>query len=248
MCYSFTPVRTPDGILWLPKKVVDQYEKDGWVERADEVFPRGPAEVWRWIKGGVQSSEMVFDMVPRFYLKAGNPSLDEVLKRKRSKKKGGDGFDSYNARSESILEKATFRAPWAEGKRMVVPVSAWRERPNMEEAPPEFKGREFRIHLSDPKNLAGIWERWENKQGEILESFAIITVDSLGNDMLRGIWHERCPLILDHRQVEEWLDPKTSPEQAFKMIRPYPSDEMKLEEIIRPRPDDPQLSLFAPPA
>jgi putative SOS response-associated peptidase YedK len=65
--------------------------------------------------------------------------------------------------------------------------------------------------------------------------------------MLRGIWHERCPLILDHQQVEEWLDPKTGPEQAFKMIRPYPSDEMKLEEIIRPKPDDPQLSLFAPP-
>lgn len=108
---------------------------------------------------------MRFDLVPRFYLKKENFPLVEMLKRKRSKKNGRTGFDSYNARSESILERASFRTPWAESIRMVVPILAFRERPNEEEAPKEFQGRENIIHLASSKNLAGVYDRWMNTLG-----------------------------------------------------------------------------------
>jgi putative SOS response-associated peptidase YedK len=233
MCYSFKPVKTLEGLRWLPEKVFRKLQAEGRISGEPEwIFPGDRPYVYTWIDGEIQDCAMRFDLVPRFYLKKENLPLEDMLKRKRSKKQGGDGFDSYNARSESILAKASFRAPWAESKRLVVPASAFRERPNMEGAPKEFKGREYMVHLGAPKYLAGIWDRWENQQGEVLESFSILTVDSLGNPLLRGIWHERCPLILEDAQVEEWLDPKTRPERALDMIRLYPGEGMSLEEVI----------------
>lgn len=246
MCYSFTPVKTPEGVIWLPKKVFDHFRDEGRISFDPGIFPGDRPYVYTWMDGEIQEREMRFDLVPRFYLKKESPPLAEMLKRKASRKKGGDGFDSYNARFESLLERASYRTPWAESKRMVVPVSAYRERPNEEDAPAEFRGREYVIHLAASKNLAGIHDRWVNRQGEMLDSFSIITVSSAGNPLIESIYHRRCPLILDHAQVEEWLDPKTTPERALGMIRLYPADEMTLEEITRPKvPKTPeQTNLF----
>ncbi|MBW8889412.1 MAG: SOS response-associated peptidase family protein [Fibrobacteres bacterium] len=250
MCYSFTPVQDPSGaITWLPRKVLDQLLKEGRIQAPEEVFPGDRANIFRWTDLGVAPAGMRFDLVPRFYLRKEDLPLEAMLKRKRSRKQGGDGFSSYNARSESLLERPAFRGPWLESKRMIVPVSAFRERPNMDGAPEEFRGRDFRILSSGPMILAGIWDAWRNREGENLESFSIITVDSAGNPLLRSIWHERCPLILDPDQVGKWLNPETSPEEAMKMIRLHPSEGMRLEEIAPPAPgkkpgEAQQTSLF----
>ncbi len=244
MCYAFTPVKTPEGIIWLPKKVLLQYQAQGKVfpDGDDWVFPGHRPQIFTWIDGEIGAKEMHWDLVPRFYLQKENLPVAEMLKRKKSRKQGGDGFSSYNARSESMTELASFRKPWAESKRMVVPVSGFRERPNEEDAPAEFRGREYTIHLAGTKNLAGIHDRWENAQGESLDSFTIITVDSKGNPLLESIYHPRCPLILDHAQVEEWLDAKTTPERAKEMIKLYSAKDMTLEEMIKPPspPADPK--------
>jgi putative SOS response-associated peptidase YedK len=244
VCYAFTPVQDPSGaITWLPRKVLDQYVKAGRILPPEEIFPGDRADIFRWTDEGPGLAEMRFDLVPRFYLKKEILSLEAMLKRKRSRKRDGDGFSSYNARSESLLERAAFRGPWLESKRMAVPISAFRERPNMEGAPAEFRGREYLIRLEATKFLAGLWDRWENGRGETLESFSILTVDSLGNGLLRSIWHERCPLILEPDQAKRWLDPGTPPEEAMRMIRVYPADAMRLEEID-PGLEAQQTSLF----
>jgi putative SOS response-associated peptidase YedK len=232
VCYAFTPVQDPSGaITWLPRKVLDQYLKAGLISPPEEIFPGDRTDIYRWIGPGPEPAEMRFDLVPRFYLQKERLPLGEMLKRKRSRKRDGDGFSSYNARSESLLERAAFRGPWLESKRMAVPISAFRERPNMDGAPADFRGRDYRIHLPGTKFLAGIWDRWENGRGESLESFSILTVDSLGNGLLRSIWHERCPLILEPEEAQRWLDPATTPEEALRMIRLYPAEAMRLEEI-----------------
>ena len=238
MCYAFTPVSGPAGaITWLPKKVIEQYLQQGLIREAEWIYPGDRSNVFTWIDGEIAATPMRFDLVPRFFLARENLPLADMLKRKQSRKKSGDGFSSYNARSETLLEKASFRTPWAESKRVVVPVSAFRERPNEDDAPPEFRGREYIVHLAAPKNLAGIYDRWTNPQGETLESFGIITVDSTANPLLRSIYHPRCPLILDHAQVEAWLDPETTPARALEMIKLFPADSMSLEEVPRaPKP------------
>jgi putative SOS response-associated peptidase YedK len=134
-----------------------------------------------------------------------------------------------------MAELPAFREAWRLGRRMAAPAAAFRERPNMDGAPPESKGKEYEIHLDGTCYLAGLWDAWENSRGERLESCSIITVDSLGNPVLRGIWHERCPLILDEDQVQEWLDPKTPPERAMEMVRLFPADRMEAR-LAPPRP------------
>lgn len=244
MCYAFTPVQDPSGaITWLPRKVLDQYLKEGRIRPPEEIFPGDRTDLYQWIGEGLAPAEMRFDLVPRFYLKKEGLPLEAMLKRKRSRKRDGDGFSSYNARSESLLERAAFRGPWQESKRMAVPITAFRERPNMDDAPAEFRGKEYLIHLDGPKFLAGVWDRWENGRGESLDSFAILTVDSLGNGLLRSIWHERCPLILEPDEARRWLDPKTTPEEALRMIRVYPAEAMRLEKID-PGREAQQTSLF----
>jgi putative SOS response-associated peptidase YedK len=236
MCYAFTPVQDPSGALtWLPRKVLDQLIREGRIDPPEDVFPGDRTWIYRWTDEGIAPAEMRFDLVPGFYLAKENPDLEAMLKRKRSRKIGSDGFSSYNARSESLLDRAAFRGPWLESKRMVVPISAFRERPNMEGAPKEHLGHEYRIRLSSPKNLAGIWDRWRNREGEVLDSFSIITVDSEGNALLRSIGHERCPLILGSDASRKWLHPDTTPEEAMNMIRVHPAEGMQLEELT-PRP------------
>jgi putative SOS response-associated peptidase YedK len=61
-------------------------------------------------------------------------------------------------------------------------------------------------------------------------------VDSLGNGKLRGIWHERCPVILTEAQLEEWLDPRTTPERALQMCLVFPADRMEVEEVPKEAP------------
>jgi putative SOS response-associated peptidase YedK len=235
MCYAFTPVQDPSGALtWLPRKVIEQFLKEGRIQAPVEIFPGDRTDIFRWTDQGIAPSGMRFDLVPRFFLAKENPALEAMLKRKRSRKQGSDGFSSYNARAESLLERPAFRGPWLESKRMVVPVSGFRERPNMDEAPKEFRGKEYRIRLSGPKSLAGIWDAWRNRQGESLESFSIITVDSADNPLLRSIWHERCPLILESDEAEKWLNPATTPAEAMKMIRLHPAAGMQVEEMAPP--------------
>lgn len=242
MCYSFTPVKSPDGIIWLPKKVLEQYKRDGTIKQIeDDIFPGQNAIIWIWSRE-IEPREMRFDMVPRFYKT--NLMMAEMLKRKASKKRGEEGFPSYNARSETILERASWKTPWHERKRMVVPVTQFRERPNEEDAPKEFQNKEYIIHLDGQKNLVGLYDRWQNDKGEVLDSFGIITVASNGNALLESIHHTRCPVILDNQQVEEWLDPKTPPERAMEMLKLYSADAMTLEDITKPKPENPQQSLF----
>jgi putative SOS response-associated peptidase YedK len=253
MCYSFTPIADPDSgnITWIPPKVRIQLEREGKVRKIEPRFPGDIAEFWRWVKDGIESRQGRFDLVPRFFKT--HLSLSAMLAEKNSRRKDSEGFSSHNARSESMLQKPTWKGPWRERKRMVIPISEFRERANAEDAPIGFKGREFAIRLDSQKNLAGIYDRWENETGEVMESFGIITVPSKGNALLESIWHPRCPLILDNEEVERWLDPETTPEQALRMVKLYPSDKMTLKEIIKDRsagnggstgPEDQQLSLF----
>jgi putative SOS response-associated peptidase YedK len=232
MCYGYHRLELPDGRRgWISEKdlrKLPMWEQakirgDGWQ------FARDMAPVL--LEGG-RGAVMRFDLVPRWYLQREGLPLAETLKRKQSRAKGQRGFDSYNARSESVRELPSFRAPWAEGKRCVVQVDMFRERPNMDEAPKEFRGKEYNVHLDAPRFAAGLWDRWERGE-EALESFAILTVDSAGNDVLRGIWHERCPVLLTEAEALEWVDPKTPLDRAAALCRLLDAEHMDARLVPR---------------
>ncbi len=241
MCYSYKPVIGPDGRSYrIPTKDFKAAEhagriKEVWTE--DGIRYHYARDTVAAIVGkDYRVTPMRWDLIPRGFM-AGHPNLTlaEVIKKKNSRAKNPEtgkawGFDSYNARSEKVATTWSFKLPWKEGKRCVVPASDFRERPNMKEAPPEFKGKEYMVHLDKPSFLAGIWDTWIRGE-ESLDSLSIVTLDSEGNKALRDIWHERCPVILNEMEAEEWLDPKTTPARAKQMCMLFPEGRMGVEVV-----------------
>jgi putative SOS response-associated peptidase YedK len=72
-----------------------------------------------------------------------------------------------------------------------------------------------------PFGMAGLFERWLNVDGEILNSCTIVTTDA--NDLLRPI-HDRMPVIVAPAQYARWLDPEHA--DVTDLIAPYPSAAM----------------------
>jgi putative SOS response-associated peptidase YedK len=87
-----------------------------------------------------------------------------------------------------------------------------------------------------------LWERWQPKEGEGLETFTILTTDP--NELTEPV-HNRMPVILERRDYDRWLaigDPARPP---VDLLRPYPAEKMLVwpvsERVGNVRNDDPQL-------
>jgi putative SOS response-associated peptidase YedK len=106
---------------------------------------------------------------------------------------------AFNARAEEIEHKP-FWSKSLRSRRCLVPVTGWRE----------FTGeakhrRPFQFHYAQQLfAFAGLWDRWAAPDGELVDSFAIVTVAA--NDVVRPV-HDRMPLRVDPTVYDEWLDP-----------------------------------------
>ena len=121
-------------------------------------------------------------------------------------------FSTYNARLDGVLEKPTWRRPFSE-KHCLVPVSNFIE-PIYQG---EFAGNWVRFQEPTKKLLfaAGIWDEWRSPvDGEVIESFAILTHDPL--KPVEEMGHERSPLFLDEVGCGEWLALGEGPSDRVK--------------------------------
>jgi putative SOS response-associated peptidase YedK len=137
-------------------------------------------------------------------------------------------FSSFNARSDSLQDKATFRGAWAKGQRCIIPASAFFEWPSKKLVAPDTKRSEHEIKLTDQVifSMAGIWDVNGVPGQEPLKSCAIITTEA--NEAVGAIPHNRMPVILPPDKESEWLDPETDPEAAFRILQQYPDEKMKV--------------------
>ncbi len=74
----------------------------------------------------------------------------------------------------------------------------------------------------EPFAMAGLWERWQGRGGQVIESCVIITTDA--NETVAEA-HERMPVILEPSAYGQWL---TSMDKAVltALLRPYPAERM----------------------
>jgi len=111
------------------------------------------------------------------------------------------GNRMINARAESLSEKPAFRKAF-KTQRCIIPASGFYEWQKTE------KGKKpYYLFRSDrnPISLAGLWERWTDREtGEMIESCAIITTSA--SPSLKEI-HDRMPVILNEVKTRQWLDP-----------------------------------------
>ena len=124
-----------------------------------------------------------------------------------------------NARAEGIEAKPSFRGP-VRHRRCIVPASGFYEwgRQGTGKQPYFVRPAENEVF-----SLAGIWDRWEGKQGEVIESVAIITTSA--NELMQPI-HDRMPVILGKENVASWIAPQTELDKTLAMLKPFPPERM----------------------
>jgi len=134
-----------------------------------------------------------------------------------------------NARDDTILAKASFRAAIRHRRCLVIADGfyEWRKTPLKTRAPKQ----PFLIRRVDraPLAFAGLWESWLGADGSELDTACIVTTPA--NGLLAAI-HDRMPAILDPENFDAWLDErKTTPDEAMRLIRPAPDDLLEMVEI-----------------
>lgn len=125
---------------------------------------------------------------------------------------------TYNARSETVAEKPSFRDAWRLGRRCIIPAEAFYE--------PDWRSGKAvttRIARTDgqPIGIAGIWTGWKSPAGDIVRSFSMLTVNADEHPLMR-LFHKptdekRMIVILSESDFEAWL---TAPiDHAIELTR-----------------------------
>ena len=103
-------------------------------------------------------------------------------------------YKMINARAESISEKVSFKNAYKK-RRCIIPASGYYEWKK------ELDGKQayyIKEANDDVLAMAGIWEKWTNKEnGEIIESASIITCDA--NDYISDM-HHRMPVMISYNE------------------------------------------------
>lgn len=125
-----------------------------------------------------------------------------------------------NARSETVEEKPAFREAFKK-RRLLIPADGFYEWQKTEGKKQPFF---FQMRDESPFGFAGLWERWEGKEGHAINSCTILT--TAANEVLRPV-HDRMPVILAPDDYELWLDEDVRTRELLKdLLRPYPAAEM----------------------
>lgn len=130
-------------------------------------------------------------------------------------------------RSDCLQTAGFLRTAWLSGQRGIVPLAGfylWRRTPGRHHQP-------YYVHLVNRAifGAAAVWIRAETRDGEVIESCALITVDA--NPLLAEIGHttRQMPAILHRKDYDEWLT-STVP-RAESLLLPYPQDLMACHPV-----------------
>jgi putative SOS response-associated peptidase YedK len=127
------------------------------------------------------------------------------------------GNKLINAKSETILEKPSFKTSFRNKRCLVLADGYYEWRKEKEKIP-------YRITRKDksPFSLAGIWDRWVSADGEIIHSFSILTTAS--SPLMEQI-HDRMPVILNRQDEKKWLE-RTDEKELLDLLRPFPVEKL----------------------
>ena len=143
------------------------------------------------------------------------------------------GRRTYNARSETVADKPSFRDAWRHGRRCIVPVESFFE-PNWESG----RAVRWRIRRRDgaPMGLAGLWGAWRAPDGASLLSFTMLTVNADGHALMQRFHkpddEKRTVVVLDAADYDAWLDAPAARMRDF--LVPCPADRLEAEPAPRP--------------
>lgn len=196
MCSNFQPIKNHHA-NWLKEQFDCELPDTPWRE---EAYPTYPAP-FIYLKDGKPKCELAqFGLVPHW-----------ATEKKKF------GMRTYNARSETVHEKPSYRTAWRERRFGIVPVERFYE-PNWETG----KAQRWGIYRADgePACIASIWERFvDTETGEIIFSFSMLTINANGHPIMKHFHkpedEKRSVVVLNNNQYLQWLNADTRNAREF---------------------------------
>jgi len=134
---------------------------------------------------------------------------------------------NINARSETLLEKSSFKEPF-KTKRGIVPVNGyyeWVKDPFSKQSIPYMIHSLRKTYLG----IAAIYDYWyDNTIDHTLLTISLITTQP--NSIIEPI-HQRMPVILEQKDWKLWLDQNSSFHQLSQLFTPICSDLLKITKV-----------------
>lgn len=137
--------------------------------------------------------------------------------------------NTYNARSETVHEKPSYRDAWRLAQHCIIPAVAIYE--------PDWRsGRAVptRITRADgkPMGIAGLWSSWRNPAGELTFSYTMLTINADQHPFMRQFHkpddEKRSVVILNEQDYDTWLQAPARDSRAF--LYPFPAENLVAEQ------------------
>jgi putative SOS response-associated peptidase YedK len=154
--------------------------------------------------------------------------------------KGPDNrYSMINARAETVDSKPAYRNAFKR-RRCLIPSEGFYEWKAEAGGKTPFL---IRRRDGEPFAMAGLWERWQDPEGEAIESCTVLVTDA--NALVSAI-HDRMPVVLDPVDYAAWLDPETKDVARLRArLRPADPEPWELRPVSRrvnsPKNDGPEL-------
>jgi len=144
------------------------------------------------------------------------------------------GWSTTNARSETAAEKPAFRDAFARQQYAVIP--AW-EIFEPFYAPGAKRSVRWGIERVDGTALGicGLWDRWRSPSGELVVSFAMLTINCDEHPLLKRFHkhfdekgepnERRTPALLREEDYDRWLDASVADAPGF--FNTFGSDDLQ---------------------
>jgi len=194
MCTNFTPTRNGQ---WVKEHLGAELPLQAYPV---EAYPGYLAPVaQRDRQQGARCSLARFGLIPHW-------AKDVRLGRK-----------TYNARTETVQEKPSYRTAWKSRQFAIALLNDFFE-------PCWESGRAERwcIRRADgqPMGVASIWDRWvEPGTGEVITSFSMLTVNADGHPVMGRLHRpgdeKRSVVVLEPERFQSWLDADPAAAMAY---------------------------------
>ena len=201
MCSNFQPIKNHHA-NWVKEQFDCDLPNTPWRE---EAYPTYPAPFIYLVNGKPKCDLAQFGLVPHW-----------ATDRKKY------GLRTYNARSETVHEKPSYRTAWRERRFGLVIMESFYE-PCWETG----KAVRWKIKRTDgePAAAASIWERFvDTKTGEIVFSFSMLTINADGHPVMKHFHRpedeKRSIVVLNESEYVPWLN--ASLPQAIELLQLSP--------------------------
>lgn len=203
MCSNFQPIKRTNN-EWVKKHFDTELPDTNWRE---EAYPTYPAPFIYLHEGKPRCELAQFGLVPHW-------ATDKMK----------FGFKTYNARSETVAEKPSYRTAWNERRFGLILMEGFYE-PNWETG----KAVRYRINRSDgqPEAAACIYERViDRSTGEIIFTFSMLTINATDHPVMKHFHRpedeKRSIVILQDADYQNWLN--ADHETASQLLQLAPPD------------------------